>query len=140
MIDSSQRLRILVVDDDPCILKSLRRVLEADRHQVTVADGGNAGIEAFLAAGHRGEPFAIVLLDLAMPDTDGREVAAAIKATSPVTPIVLVTGSCDCLQAENPTPAHIERVLSKPPNVADLRRAIVELTARPKPSYSHIGR
>ncbi len=93
-----------------------------------------------MAARHRGEPYAIVLLDLAMPDTDGREVAAAIKATSPVTPIVLGTGSCDCLQADNQAPAHVERVLSKPPNVEDLRRAIVELTARPKPTYSHIGR
>ena len=54
-------LRILVVDDDPRILKSLRRVLEADSHEVTVADGGHAGIEAFEAASHRGEPFAVVL-------------------------------------------------------------------------------
>jgi CheY-like chemotaxis protein len=140
MIDSLQRLRILIVDDDPCILKSLRRVLEADSHQVTVADGGKAGIEAFVAAGHRGEPFAIVLLDLGMPDTDGRKVAAAIKATSPVTPIVLVTGSSDCIRDQNRLPAHVERVLSKPPNMEDLRRVIVELTARPKASYNHIGR
>jgi hypothetical protein len=65
-------LRILVVDDDPRILRSLRRVLEADSHEVTVADGGYAGIEAFEAASHRGEPFAVVLLDLGMPDTGGR--------------------------------------------------------------------
>jgi CheY-like chemotaxis protein len=132
-------LRILVVDDDPCILRSLRRVLEADSHQVTVADGGNAGIEAFLAASHRGEPFAVVLLDWGMPDTGGREVAAAIKATSPVTPIVLVTGSIDCIRSEDQLPRHVERVLSKPPDAADLRRVIVELTAAREATYSHIG-
>lgn len=133
-------LRILVVDDDPRILRSLRRVLEADSHEVTVADGGYAGIEAFEAASHRGEPFAVVLLDLGMPDTGGREVAAAIKAASPVTPIVLVTGSGDCIRDASHLPLHVERVLSKPPDVEDLRRAIGELTAAREANYSHIGR
>jgi len=133
-------LRILVVDDDPRILRSLRRVLEADNHEVTVADGGLAGINAFVAAGRRGEPFAVVLLDLGMPDTGGREVAAAIKAASPVTPIVLVTGWSDSIREENDIPPHVERVLSKPPDVQDLRRAIVELTAAREANYSHVGR
>ena len=124
-------LRILVVDDDPRILRSLRRVLEADSHEVTVADGGRAGIEAFAAASQRGEPFAVVLLDLGMPDTGGREVAAAIKAASPVTPIVLVTGSGDRIRDANHLPLQVERVLSKPPDVEDLRRVIGELTAAP---------
>jgi CheY-like chemotaxis protein len=137
---SMHGLRILVVDDDPCILRSLRRVLEADSHQVTVADGGNAGIQAFLAASHRGEPFAVVLLDLGMPDTDGRAVAAAIKATSPITPIVLVTGSSDCIQDGDRLPTQVECVLSKPPDIEGLRRVIVELTARREITYNHIGR
>jgi CheY-like chemotaxis protein len=127
-------LRILVVDDDPRILRSLRRVLEADSHEVTVADGGYAGIEAFEAASHRGEPFAVVLLDLGMPDTGGREAA------SPVTPIVLVTGSGDRIRDANHLPLHVERVLSKPPDVEDLRRVIGELTAGREANYSHIGR
>jgi len=38
------------VDDDPLVLKSLRDTLEADGHAVTTADGGQAGIDAFLAA------------------------------------------------------------------------------------------
>jgi CheY-like chemotaxis protein len=88
----AQSLRILVVDDDPRVSKSLRRILEADGHRVTVADGGQAGIDTFAAAAERGEPFALVLADIGMPYVDGRKVAAAIKAASPITPIVLVTG------------------------------------------------
>lgn len=133
-------LRILVVDDDPRILRSLRRVLEADSHEVTVADGGRAGINAFVAANRRGEPFAVVLLDLGMPDTGGREVAAAIKAASPLTPIVLITAWSHTILEENHVPPHVERVLGKPPDVEDLRRVIVELTAVREPTYSHIGR
>jgi DNA-binding response OmpR family regulator len=38
-------LRILVVDDDLLLLKSLRDTLEAEGHEVVVADGGQAGID-----------------------------------------------------------------------------------------------
>src|SRR5947208_744105 len=43
----AQRLRILLVDDDPLLLKSLRDTLENDGHIVTTAEGGQAGINAF---------------------------------------------------------------------------------------------
>ena len=39
------RLRILIIDDDPLLLKSLRDTLEVDGHEVTTANGGQAGIE-----------------------------------------------------------------------------------------------
>jgi CheY-like chemotaxis protein len=126
---SAPGLRILVVDDDPRVLKSLRRILEADGHQVAVADGGQAGIDSFIAAARRGEPFAVVLSDLGMPCVDGRKVAAAIKAASPDTPIVLVTGWAHTMRADDNLPLHIDYVLSKPPDVEELRRAIVELIA-----------
>jgi len=45
--------RILVVNDDPRVFRSLRRILEADGHRVTVADRGQPGIDAFLAAVQR---------------------------------------------------------------------------------------
>jgi DNA-binding response OmpR family regulator len=117
------------VDDDPRILKSLRRILEADGHRVTVADGGQAGIDAFIAAGRRGEPFALVILDLGMPYVDGRKAAASIKAASPVTPIVLVTGWGHGMRVESDLPAHVDRLLSKPPDMEQLRKTIMKLTA-----------
>ena len=46
-------LRILIVDDDPLLLKSLRDTLEADGHAVTASDGGQAGIELFRRAAAR---------------------------------------------------------------------------------------
>ncbi len=47
--------RILVVDDDPLVLKSLRDALVADGHSVATADGGKAGIEAFLRVTSSGQ-------------------------------------------------------------------------------------
>jgi len=129
----AQSLRILVVDDDPRVSRSLRRILQADGHRVTVADGGQAGIDTFVAAAQRGEPFALVLADIGMPYVDGRKVAAAIKAASPLTPIVLVTGWGQSISTPHELPLHVDRLLGKPPDIEELRRAIVELTAEAAP-------
>ena len=121
--------RILVVDDDKRVSRSLRRVLEADGHRVTVADGGQAGIDTFLAAARRGESFSVVISDLGMPQIDGRRVAAAVKAASPKTPIVLLTGWGYSMRENGELPSHVDHLLSKPPDINELRRAISTLTA-----------
>ena len=123
-------MRLLLVDDDPLVLRSLRETLESDGHRVAAADGGQNGIDEFLAARTRGEPFAIVITDLGMPNVDGRKVAAAIKSAAPTTPVILLTGWGQRLKAENELPDHVDRVLGKPPKLTELRAALAEL-ARP---------
>ncbi|MGH8262353.1 MAG: response regulator [Steroidobacteraceae bacterium] len=120
--------RILVIDDDPLLIESLCATLEGDGHVVTAVDGGQKGIDAYSAARARGEPFGIVITDLGMPYVDGRKVATAIKTASPATPVVLLTGWGQRLEAEGDLPAHVDRVLSKPPRLSELRTAIGELT------------
>jgi CheY-like chemotaxis protein/anti-sigma regulatory factor (Ser/Thr protein kinase) len=122
------RLRILLVDDDPLILKSLRETLENDGHLVTSAIGGKEGIEAFQSA-KADAPFAVVITDLGMPRVDGRRVAAAVKASRPATPVILLTGWGQRLVAEGDTPAQVDRVLSKPPRLRELRAVLAELAS-----------
>jgi signal transduction histidine kinase/ActR/RegA family two-component response regulator len=117
-------LRILVVDDDPLLLKSLRDILEADGHEVTTANGGQDGIDFFRADLQRGAAFAVVISDLGMPYVDGRKVASAVKDLSPSTPVILLTGWGQRLIAEGEVPAHVDRVLSKPPKLNQLREAL----------------
>lgn len=119
------RLRILVVDDDPLLLKSLSTIVEADGHRVTTAKGGQEGIDAFRAAQQRGAAFDLVISDLGMPYVDGRKVAAAIKQLSPLTPLILLTGWGQRLMAEDDVPPHVDRFLSKPPRLKHLREAIL---------------
>jgi signal transduction histidine kinase/HAMP domain-containing protein len=123
-------MRILIVDDDPLIIESLRETLRGDAHRVTAVDGGQAGIDAFEAARAIGEPFELVITDLGMPYVDGRKVSAAIKAVSPNTPVVLLTGWGQRLTAENQVPPHVDRVLNKPPRLKELRTALAELARR----------
>jgi PAS domain S-box-containing protein len=122
-------LRILVVDDDPIILQSLVTILGQDGHTVEAANGGQQGIHALRAANGRREPFALVITDLGMPHVDGRAVALAVKSIQPDTPVILLTGWGHRLLAENDTPQNVDRVLGKPPKLATLRTALMELTS-----------
>jgi CheY-like chemotaxis protein len=121
-------LRILLVDDDPLLIASLREVLLADGHDVTAANGGQVGIDTFNEAVRSSRPFSIVITDLGMPYVDGRRVAAAIKEASVSTPVVLLTGWGQRLVSEGDVPPHVDRVLNKPPRLMDLRSALVDLT------------
>jgi len=120
------RLRILVVDDDPMLLKSVCDALEADGHVVVTANGGQAGIDAFSTRFKSGDPFNVVITDLGMPYIDGRRVAAAIKGISSSTPVIMLTGWGHRLMAEGDIPRDVDRVLSKPPKLAELRDALAQ--------------
>jgi PAS domain S-box-containing protein len=121
------RLRLLLIDDDPILLRSLRNALETDGHVIATANGGQDGIAMLQANLERGEPFAAVITDLGMPYVDGRRVAAAVKQASPATPVILLTGWGDRLAAEGDSPPYVDRLLAKPPRLRELRAALAEL-------------
>ena len=88
--------RVLVVDDDPQILRALRINLTAHGYQVLLApDGGSA-----LRAAADGHPD-VVVLDLGLPDMDGVEVIEGLRGWTTVPIIVLSarTGSSDTVRA-----------------------------------------
>jgi CheY-like chemotaxis protein/anti-sigma regulatory factor (Ser/Thr protein kinase) len=120
------RLRILLIDDDPMMVRSLRDFLEADGHSVVAASGGQEGIDAFRAA-ESNQPFSLVFTDLGMPRVDGRQVARAVKATRSSTPVIMLTGWGHRLVAEGDVPPHVDRVLNKPPKLRELRTALGDL-------------
>jgi len=122
-----QPSRLLLVDDDPLIIESLRNTLGTDGHIIVAADGGQAGIDTFAASLSQGQQFDAVITDLGMPYVDGRRVAAAIKAASPKTPVIMLTGWGQRLLDDNEMPQDVDRVLNKPPTLAELRRALAEL-------------
>lgn len=112
------------MDDDPLVLKSLRDALDAHGHSVTTADGGQAGIDAFAAASAQDNPFQVVITDLGMPYVDGRKVSSAVKAAGPGTVVLMLTGWGQRLVADGEVPPHVDRVLSKPPKLRELREAL----------------
>jgi phosphoserine phosphatase RsbU/P len=83
--------RILVVDDEPGMLRAVDRVLSKDHHVV----GTRLSREALSMAGDFHPELAIV--DIRMPDLDGFELMAQLKARFPGIDVILMTGSVDDL-------------------------------------------
>jgi signal transduction histidine kinase/ActR/RegA family two-component response regulator len=127
-------VKILLIDDDAVQLESLRESLEMSGCRVTCASGGQAGIDAFLAAAESAEPYAVVITDLGMPHVDGRGVASTVARASPATPVILLTGWGQSLQEQNDIPAGVTRVMTKPPNVGRLRAAVAEVLEQRRPA------
>jgi CheY-like chemotaxis protein/anti-sigma regulatory factor (Ser/Thr protein kinase) len=122
-----RRLRVLLIDDDPIIIKALEDSLAGDGHVTVSANGGQAGLDAFARAHGSNHPFDLVVTDLGMPTVDGRRVAEGIKALSSATPVVMLTGWGSRMIAEKETPPCVDRVLGKPPKLQELRSAIRQL-------------
>jgi signal transduction histidine kinase/ActR/RegA family two-component response regulator/uncharacterized membrane protein affecting hemolysin expression len=120
-------LKLLIVDDDPLITESLNEILVGEGNSVTIATGGQEGIDMFMSARQRHESFDAVITDLGMPYIDGRRVAAAVKAASPGTPVILLTGWAQRLRSDNEIPPAVDKVLNKPPRLRELRALLSEL-------------
>ena len=125
---STIRHRILLIDDDPLVLKSIATLLENEGHTVLMASEAEAGIDAFLTSVKEGRPFPVVVTDLGMPHIDGQQVARAVKTASPRAVVILLTGWGQAFATDERLPENVDCVLSKPPTLAELRAAFA-LTA-----------
>jgi PAS domain S-box-containing protein len=128
--EPQESLRILLIDDDPLILDSLKHALTEDGHELVAVAGGKAGIDSFADAEQDGRGFEVVITDLGMPHVDGRKVAAAVKSVAPRTPVIMLTGWGRHMLADDDKPEHVDRVLSKPPRLPEIRRVLAELATQ----------
>jgi DNA-binding response OmpR family regulator len=126
--DLAASLRVLYIDDEPLLRELLKEIIEHQHHHVETADGGQAGLEAFLAAKNRGEPFDLVITDLGMPHVDGRQVAQRVKSESAATPVVMLTGWGAMLGESLEVPSEVDVVLCKPPRMAELTETLVRFS------------
>ncbi len=80
--------RVLVIDDDPWIVRSTAMVLEAEGFDVSTATSGEAGI-----ADARRDPPGVILLDIMMPGLDGWETLERLKVDEATREIPVVVFS-----------------------------------------------
>ncbi|MEW6691077.1 MAG: response regulator [Pseudomonadota bacterium] len=105
----SAKTRVLVIDDDPVIGKSIDRVLSGKGWAViTAADGPEALTKLAL------EDYDVVFTDIRMPGMDGVEVARRIKETRPWLPVVIVTGYGSAENEARAREAGVQAFLRKP--------------------------
>ncbi|MFI1194941.1 response regulator [Micromonospora sp. NPDC020750] len=116
--------RILVVDDEPQILRALRINLRARGYDVQVADTGTGALRA--AAAH---PPDLVVLDLGLPDLDGVEVIRGLRGWTTV-PIIVLSGRAGSEDKVAALDAGADDYVTKPFGIDELLARIRAVTRR----------
>src|SRR5215471_14701676 len=101
--------RILLVDDEPAILQTLRIVLTTDSYAVDTAWSSK---EAWALLNQVG--FDLVVTDFNMPGMKGDELARLIKGRWPEMPVVILTGSAEILRASGTALPGVDALIGKP--------------------------
>lgn len=117
-VDVSTHRKILVIDDDDSVRRTLVDMLDVLGHQVAEAPNGLAGLAAIGE-----ERFDVVLLDFAMPGMNGAEVAREIHRLEATLPIVFVSGYSDTNQLDAVMNANTA-LLRKPFTLAGLKKTL----------------
>ncbi len=115
-------LHVLVVDDEFLPREVLVRFLSSDGHTCEVATNGREGLDKF----HAGS-FDLVVTDSAMPDMNGEQLVAAVRAVNPEIPIVMVSGFGDLIAASGKVPPGVTQCLGKPVTLSEWRKALDQL-------------
>jgi CheY-like chemotaxis protein len=118
--------RVLLIEDDSWVQQVLGAMLREMGHRVTIAGGGVEGLTLFEVAVRSGEPYDVVLTDLGMPGMTGSEVVRRLKASSPTTPVVVLTG-----WGREVKPGEADAALGKPVTWRELKGVLARLVARP---------
>jgi len=116
--------RVLVVDDEPQILRALSITLRARSYDVVVATSGKQALAAAAASSPD-----IVVLDLGLPDLDGLDVIRGLRGWSKV-PIVVLSGRSQGVSKVDALDAGADDYVTKPFNVDELLARLRAVTRR----------
>jgi PAS domain S-box-containing protein len=124
--ENKRRLKILLAEDNAVNQLLTVRILEKRGHAVTVAENGRVALAALAR-----ESFDLVLMDVQMPEVDGIEATAAIRAKEKTSgahlPIIAMTAHALKGDEQRCLAAGMDAYLSKPIQVSELMRMIEEV-------------
>ncbi|HSB69612.1 MAG TPA: response regulator [Candidatus Methylomirabilis sp.] len=111
--------QLLIVEDDPEMRDLLRKVLEKDGYQVSLAADGHEAT-ALLSRNH----FDLVVTDMLMPHDGGLELMETIRQTQPMLPVIIITAFGDWASYSRALELGAVAFISKPLKMAELASAI----------------
>lgn len=119
-----ERLRVLVVDDEPHILHYMQATLESWGHEVVLASDGSQALKRALT-----QPFDLIICDLRMPRLGGREMYQTLSQMHPAVAGRMVFATGDTVRGD--TLQFLERLgrpfLQKPFKLDELRRVLADV-------------
>ena len=111
--------KILIVDDDKSIRRTLRDILEFEKYEV---DEASDGMECLVKL--KTNTYDVMVLDIKMPKMDGMEALERIQILAPDTPVVMISGHANIDTAVEAVKKGAFDFISKPP---DLNRLLITL-------------
>ncbi len=130
-------MRVLIVEDDPAIVRFLERGLAAHGHQSVSTDNGQDGV--LIAAD---ESVDFILLDIMLPGMDGQEALRRIRARRPGVPVLMLTARDEVQDKVNALDSGADDYLTKPFDLEELlarMRAQVRRADQPEASAIVVG-
>lgn len=116
---------ILLIEDEPGLILTLRKRLEAEGYDVTIARDGNTGLEYGLTG-----RFALVLLDVMLPGRDGFDVCRDLRRHDETTPILMLTARGQTIDKVLGLKLGADDYLTKPFQMAELLARMQALLRR----------
>lgn len=113
--------RILIVDDDTLILRSLKQVLQEEEYLVDTAETGQEALEKSNATLYN-----LALIDIRLPDMEGTRLLTEIRETTPKIRKVILTGYPDMQNAIAALNGAADHFIVKPTNPEDLIKIVKE--------------
>ena len=117
--------RILIIEDESGVRTLLEHMFILEGYETTLAEDGNEGVVSFREIRHD-----LVFTDLHLPGISGTEVARSIKAMSPNTPVIAVTGWGTTLSDVDTSLQTFDFIVSKPFDLEQLLEMASGLTAK----------
>ena len=116
--------RLLLVDDEPAIIKGLKFSLEQDGYEILTAYDGGEAMEKF-----RNNPVDLILLDVMLPVMDGIEVCQRIREQSNV-PIIMLTAKGESVDKISGLEYGADDYMTKPFNILEVKARIKTILRR----------
>ena len=114
--------RILVVDDEPLVCDSIKRMLVFDGHDVDLATSGQQALVLF-----EKKKFDLIIIDYRMPEMRGDRLASLIRARVTDQRILMISATAQTLHPSDRELADVDAIIGKPFPLEELREAISSL-------------
>ncbi|MDM8536882.1 response regulator [Desulfobacterales bacterium HSG17] len=123
-----EKYQILIIEDETELLKQWENIFKQEGYDVDIAENGKQALELW-----EKNIYDLVIVDLKMPEVDGREVINTIKSNQPLTQIIIISGHGDNDDMIDAINQHVYKYLAKPADLDEILQAAIDALEKRDP-------